>query len=44
MPAKTKENQEIIALKEKGESFADIGEKLGISKQAVHERYKRHTE
>jgi len=44
-PAKKQENKKIIKMKdEENKSFSEIGDELGISKQAVHERYDRHTE
>lgn len=45
-PAKENENKKIVKLVEQDNdlSLSDIGEDLGISKQAVHERYQRHSD
>jgi len=41
-PKQTKENKKIIKMKKEGKSFSEIGEELGVSKQAVHERYQKY--
>jgi len=44
-PAKTKENEKIIEMHDEDNmSFSEIGDKFGLSKQAIHERYNRHTD
>jgi predicted DNA-binding protein YlxM (UPF0122 family) len=44
-PAKTNENEKIIKMHDEEKmSFSEIGDEFGLSKQAVHERYDRHTE
>lgn len=41
--AKKDENEKIVKqVEEDGLSYAQIGEKLGITKQAVSKRYHRH--
>lgn len=43
-PKKTEENKKIIEMKDSGKSFSEIGDELGITKQAVHERYQKYKE
>lgn len=41
--AKTKRNEKVIELKNKGLSFAEIGKALSITRQRAHQIWKRYS-